>query len=236
MNDGPALWALRQAFFALFPKWSSLLPSTPPACGHLQPHHTSQHHNIHRSSLFALFPTLGNDQRLYRHRDTRPYALFTLSVALPSPPVPHRQAPSPTSPAAAKHHPSVCFLTMATLNWRTINIDALDPDSPANFDLSSLSPAVQPVSTADVQSLAGQIRQLLRGGDSEGALQGALENPPYGGDEKAKVRTARPPLITNMIPIHLPPNPTEDDPVSSPHVHVYTHLYSCTKLSMNSSI
>ncbi|CAI6333802.1 unnamed protein product [Periconia digitata] len=75
---------------------------------------------------------------------------------------------------------------MATVNWRTINIDALDPDSPANFDLSSLSPAVQPVSAADVQSLAGQIRQLLRGGDSEGALQGALENPPYGGDEKAK--------------------------------------------------
>ncbi|KAF1958498.1 Arp2/3 complex 16 kDa subunit ARPC5 [Byssothecium circinans] len=75
---------------------------------------------------------------------------------------------------------------MATVNWRTINIDALDPDSPANFDLSSLTPSVTPVSTADVQSLAGQIRQLLRGGDSEGALQGALENPPYGGDEKGK--------------------------------------------------
>ncbi|KAJ4304716.1 hypothetical protein N0V90_000243 [Kalmusia sp. IMI 367209] len=75
---------------------------------------------------------------------------------------------------------------MATLNWRTINIDALDPDSPANFDLSTLTPAVAPVSTADVQSLAGQIRQLLRGGDSQGALQGALENPPYGADEKGK--------------------------------------------------
>jgi actin related protein 2/3 complex subunit 5 len=77
---------------------------------------------------------------------------------------------------------------MANVNWRTINIDALDPDSPANFDLSSLTPSVTPVSTADVQSLAGQIRQLLRGGDSEGALQGALERPPYGGDDKAKVR------------------------------------------------
>ncbi|KAF2865252.1 actin-related protein 2/3 complex subunit 5 [Massariosphaeria phaeospora] len=75
---------------------------------------------------------------------------------------------------------------MATLNWRTINIDALDPDSPANFDLSSLTPAVAPVSTADVQSLAGQIRQLLRSGDNEGALQGALENVPYGADEKGK--------------------------------------------------
>jgi hypothetical protein len=77
---------------------------------------------------------------------------------------------------------------MANVNWRTINIDALDPDSPANFDLSSLTPAVTPVSTADVQSLASQIRQLLRGGDNEGALQGALENPPYGADDKGKVR------------------------------------------------
>ncbi|KAF2795213.1 Arp2/3 complex 16 kDa subunit ARPC5 [Melanomma pulvis-pyrius CBS 109.77] len=75
---------------------------------------------------------------------------------------------------------------MATLNWRTINIDALDPDSPANFDLSTLTPAVAPASAADVQALTGQIRQLLRGGDSEGALQGALENPPYGADERGK--------------------------------------------------
>ncbi|KAF2746644.1 Arp2/3 complex 16 kDa subunit ARPC5 [Sporormia fimetaria CBS 119925] len=75
---------------------------------------------------------------------------------------------------------------MANVNWRTINIDALDPDSPANFDLTSLAPSVAPVSTADVQSLASQIRQLLRGGDNEGALQGALENPPYGADDKGK--------------------------------------------------
>ncbi|KAF2824613.1 Arp2/3 complex 16 kDa subunit ARPC5 [Ophiobolus disseminans] len=75
---------------------------------------------------------------------------------------------------------------MANINWRTINIDALDPDSPANFDLSSLTPAVAPVSTADVQNNAQQIRQLLRGGDNEGALQGALENPPYGADDKGK--------------------------------------------------
>lgn len=77
---------------------------------------------------------------------------------------------------------------MAQVNWRTINIDALDPDSAANFDLSTLTPGLAPTSSADVQSLAGQIRQLLRGGDSEGALRGALEMAPYGGDEKAKVR------------------------------------------------
>ncbi|KAK5108353.1 hypothetical protein LTR62_008383 [Meristemomyces frigidus] len=75
---------------------------------------------------------------------------------------------------------------MANINWRTINIDALDPESSYNFDLSTLTPAVQPVSTADVQTLTGQIRQLLRGGDASGALQGALENAPYGADEQGK--------------------------------------------------
>lgn len=73
------------------------------------------------------------------------------------------------------------------INWRTINIDLLDPESSANFDISTLAPPVAPVSAADVQSLAGQIRQLLRGGDAEGALRGALENAPYGGDERTKV-------------------------------------------------
>ncbi|KAI9843765.1 MAG: hypothetical protein M1837_006126 [Sclerophora amabilis] len=75
---------------------------------------------------------------------------------------------------------------MSLQNYRLINIDRLDPESSANFDVSTLSAAVNPVSSADVQSLAGQVRQLLRGGDSEGALQGALENAPYGGDEKGK--------------------------------------------------
>jgi actin related protein 2/3 complex, subunit 5 len=76
---------------------------------------------------------------------------------------------------------------MALHNYRLINIDKLDPESSSNFPISTLSPPVVPVSTSDVQSLAGQIRQLLRGGDTEGALRGALENPPYGGDDHAKV-------------------------------------------------
>lgn len=76
------------------------------------------------------------------------------------------------------------------INWRTIDIDALDPESSSNFDLTTLTPAVAPVSTADVQTLAGQIKQLLRGGDSEGALRGALENVPYGADESGKVGRA----------------------------------------------
>lgn len=81
---------------------------------------------------------------------------------------------------------------MADFNWRTLNIDALDPESSYNFDLATLTPAVQPVSTQDVQTLSGQIKQLMRGGQAEEALKGALENPPYGADEQGKVgyRTA----------------------------------------------
>ncbi|KZF23521.1 Arp2/3 complex 16 kDa subunit ARPC5 [Xylona heveae TC161] len=75
---------------------------------------------------------------------------------------------------------------MAYVNYRTIDVDRLDPDSSINFDTSTLLPPLVPVSAADVQSLAGQIRQLLRGGDAEGALIGALQNAPYGGDDKAK--------------------------------------------------
>ena len=85
-------------------------------------------------------------------------------------------------------HTIVSTIMAAQVNWRTINIDLLDPDSSANFDLTSLTPNVQPISTEDVQTLAGQVKQLLRGGDSEGALRGALENPPYGADDKGKVR------------------------------------------------
>ena len=80
---------------------------------------------------------------------------------------------------------------MSTINWRTVNVDAYDPESAYNFDLSTLTPAVQPVSTSDVQTLSGQIRQLSRGGDNEGALRGALENAPYGADAQGKVRTQR---------------------------------------------
>ncbi|CAF9909299.1 MAG: hypothetical protein HETSPECPRED_008929 [Heterodermia speciosa] len=76
---------------------------------------------------------------------------------------------------------------MAAANWRTINIDLYDPDSSANFPIASLLPSSIPTTSAsEVQSLAGQIKQLLRGGDTEGALRGALENVPYGGDSAAK--------------------------------------------------
>jgi hypothetical protein len=76
---------------------------------------------------------------------------------------------------------------MAIPNWRTINIDLLDPDSSSNFDTTSLAPSIVPISTAEVQHLSSQIKQLLRGGDAEGALRGALENVPYGADGSGKV-------------------------------------------------
>lgn len=78
--------------------------------------------------------------------------------------------------------------TSATLSdaWRTINIDALTEDSSLNFDTSTLHPPQPEISEAEVRQLAGQVRQLLRGGDSEGALRGCLETPVYNGDDAAK--------------------------------------------------
>merc|ERR1712225_177798 len=69
---------------------------------------------------------------------------------------------------------------------RTINIDALDPESSSNFDTSTLHPAFAPVSENEVRGIGQQVRQLLRGGDPEGALRGALESVPYGGDAAVK--------------------------------------------------
>ncbi|KAK7948603.1 ARP2/3 complex protein [Apiospora aurea] len=78
--------------------------------------------------------------------------------------------------------------TSASLSdaWRTINIDALDPDSSQNFDTTTLHPPLPEINEADVRQLNAQVRQLLRGGDAEGALRGCLETPVYNGSESAK--------------------------------------------------
>ncbi|KAK7740096.1 hypothetical protein SLS63_001296 [Diaporthe eres] len=78
--------------------------------------------------------------------------------------------------------------TSASLSdaWRTINIDALQEDSSVNFDTSTLHPPLPEIGEAEVRSLAGQVRQLLRGGDAEGALRGCLEMPVYNGNDLAK--------------------------------------------------
>lgn len=77
--------------------------------------------------------------------------------------------------------------TPATLSdaWRTINVDALDSDKV--FDTSTLHPSLSEISEAEVRALNSQVRQLLRGGNAEGALRGCLEFPVYNGGNSAKV-------------------------------------------------
>ncbi len=100
-----------------------------------------------------------------------------------------------TLPPSLRPHPVTMSIiqqhTSASLSdaWRTINIDALEEDSCLNFDTSTLHPPLPETSEAEVRQLAGQVRQLLRGGDSEGALRGSLETPVYNGSEAAKVTT-----------------------------------------------
>lgn len=74
---------------------------------------------------------------------------------------------------------------MPVTNYRLIDIDALDPESA--FPAELLTPQFTPVSTPEIQSLAGNCRQQLQRGDQEGALVAALEGAPYGGDEQGKV-------------------------------------------------
>lgn len=71
--------------------------------------------------------------------------------------------------------------------WRSIDIDKYDPDSAVNFNMAAFTPGIEPVSAGEVQSLIGQIRVPLRTGNAAAALRQALENVPYGADEKSKV-------------------------------------------------
>lgn len=77
---------------------------------------------------------------------------------------------------------------MANINWRTINIDAYDPESSLNFPLDTLVPSNLPAPSTSAESaqVGQQIRQLLRAGDSTGALQSVLETAPLAGDDSAK--------------------------------------------------
>lgn len=57
-----------------------------------------------------------------------------------------------------------------TDHWRTIDIDALDPESSRNFPIATLAAPPSGPRALDAQSVRG----LLRGGDAEGALRGAV--------------------------------------------------------------
>jgi len=73
-------------------------------------------------------------------------------------------------------------------NYRTINIDVLDPESSSNFPMETLLPGTLPpaLSSSDAAGVAGQVRQMLRGGDPEGAMRYVLDTAPLGGDDRAK--------------------------------------------------
>jgi actin related protein 2/3 complex, subunit 5 len=92
-------------------------------------------------------------------------------------------------PTSASNMSIIQTHTAASLseNWRTINIDALDPESSQNFDITTLHSALPDVSEAECRQLAGQVRQLLRGGDTEGALRGVCESAPLGASDAVKV-------------------------------------------------
>lgn len=77
---------------------------------------------------------------------------------------------------------------MAQINYRTINIDVLDPESSINFPMETLLPGnlPEPTNSGAAASVAQQVRQLLRGGDPEGALRHVLDTAPLGGDAQAK--------------------------------------------------
>ncbi|KAE8412893.1 actin-related protein 2/3 complex subunit 5 [Aspergillus pseudocaelatus] len=71
---------------------------------------------------------------------------------------------------------------MAQLNYRTINIDVLDPESSVNFPMETLLPPTLPAPTtsSEAANVAAQVRQLLRSGDAEGALRAVLDTAPLG--------------------------------------------------------
>lgn len=73
-------------------------------------------------------------------------------------------------------------------NYRTINIDVLDPDSSTNFPMETLLPGTlpPPTNSGGAANVATQVRQLLRGGDPEGAMRHVLDTAPLGGDDRAK--------------------------------------------------
>jgi actin related protein 2/3 complex subunit 5 len=73
---------------------------------------------------------------------------------------------------------------MSAVNWRKIDIDALDPDRATNRE--ELAPPSAPVSVEDIQSRGTQARALMSKGDYAGSLSLALSNPPYGGSNESK--------------------------------------------------
>lgn len=96
-------------------------------------------------------------------------------------------------PVTPNHHTT--SLTMTQVNYRLIDVDALDPENA--FPAELLTPQFDLVAIGDIQALATQCRQLLQRGNQEAALRSALENVPYGGDDQGKVEP--PPIHCLMV-------------------------------------
>lgn len=78
---------------------------------------------------------------------------------------------------------------MAVPNFRTLDVDIFDPDSTVNFPLQTLAPEASlpaPTTAPAAAAAASTIRQILRSGDSAGALRAALTSAPLAGDDRAK--------------------------------------------------
>lgn len=73
---------------------------------------------------------------------------------------------------------------MASVNFRKIDIDALDPEN--QVSAADFMPALRPVTMDEVVSKQQQVKQASSRGDHVGALSVALQDPPYGGDEQVK--------------------------------------------------
>ncbi|KAL3960007.1 hypothetical protein ACCO45_005124 [Purpureocillium lilacinum] len=111
---------------------------------------------------------------------------------------PHRHRPRPTNlpprrtpgqaSAADSHHVHHPATHQRVAQRRLAHHQHRRPDRGLERQLRHLdaAPPQPEISEAEVRQLAGQVRQLLRGGDAEGALRGCLETPVYNGTDGAK--------------------------------------------------
>ncbi|KAK9235327.1 actin-related protein 2/3 complex subunit 5 [Lipomyces kononenkoae] len=77
---------------------------------------------------------------------------------------------------------------MASLDFRRIDVDALDPENiiEPEFLVPPSIANLPPLGVAEIQSVGQYIRGLLSRGDHVGALQAALDQPPYSSTQEIK--------------------------------------------------
>lgn len=151
----------------------------------------SWHHSSVSLSTAHCDRGTNQDIQLATHHTLGKRSILKLIIPCPDCPRPsflhyhltiHTYAHPSSQPVTAKE------ATMSAINYRTIDVDILDPESSVNFPISTLLPSnlPPPSSSSAAASIASQVRQLLRSGDSEGALRHALDTAPLAGDDRAK--------------------------------------------------